>query len=176
MSTLTHKIDFALVLRVTNANPNGDPLNGNRPRTSYDGIGEITDVCLKRKLRDRLQEAGEPIFVQSDDNSTDGFKSLAERAKGVLKNALGGPDTAAMACRQLCSSAPPSPRPRAAGATPIGPKKLGQVQSWQANPARRPRSTAMKQDTGCRAKATSHSPAQASPKRSRTQSTTGRFS
>ena len=44
MSTLTHKIDFALVLRVTNANPNGDPLNGNRPRTSYDGIGEITDV------------------------------------------------------------------------------------------------------------------------------------
>ncbi len=67
MTALRYKIDFALVLRVTNANPNGDPLNGNRPRTSYDGIGEITDVCLKRKLRDRLQESGESIYVQSPD-------------------------------------------------------------------------------------------------------------
>jgi CRISPR-associated protein Csd2 len=31
MTTLQQKIDFALVLRVRNANPNGDPLNGNRP-------------------------------------------------------------------------------------------------------------------------------------------------
>src|SRR5687768_8634956 len=53
MTTLQNKIDFAVVLRVTNANPNGDPLNGNRPRADYDGYGEITDVCIKRKLRDR---------------------------------------------------------------------------------------------------------------------------
>ena len=65
MSTLQHKVDFALVLRVKNANPNGDPLNGNRPRTDYGGFGEITDVCIKRKVRDRLQEAGQTIFVQS---------------------------------------------------------------------------------------------------------------
>ena len=39
MSTLRNKIDFALVLRVKNANPNGDPLNGNRPRTDYEGLG-----------------------------------------------------------------------------------------------------------------------------------------
>ena len=63
MTALQNKIDFAIVLRVKNANPNGDPLNGNRPRTDYSGLGEITDVCLKRKLRDRLQEAGQPIFV-----------------------------------------------------------------------------------------------------------------
>jgi len=100
MSTLQHKIDFALVLRVSNANPNGDPLNGNRPRTSYDSIGEITDVCLKRKLRDRLQESGEAIFVQSDDRRNDEYRSLAERAKATLKDALGGPQTAALACKE----------------------------------------------------------------------------
>ncbi|MDO4541742.1 MAG: type I CRISPR-associated protein Cas7, partial [Bacillota bacterium] len=45
MSTLSQKIDFAAIISVTNANPNGDPLGGNRPRTDYDGYGEISDVC-----------------------------------------------------------------------------------------------------------------------------------
>ncbi len=58
MSALSHKIDFAIIFSVKHANPNGDPLNGNRPRTDYDGFGEITDVCLKRKIRDRLQTEG----------------------------------------------------------------------------------------------------------------------
>ena len=93
MTTLQNKIDFALVLRVTHANPNGDPLNGNRPRTDYDGLGEITDVCLKRKLRDRLQEHGEAIFVQSDDRKVDGETSLRNRAEsetnGLGKKAFG---------------------------------------------------------------------------------------
>lgn len=79
--SLTHKIDFALIIGVKNANPNGDPLNGNRPRTDFAGIGEITDVCLKRKIRDRLQDSGENIFVQSDERKTDGMTSLANRAK-----------------------------------------------------------------------------------------------
>lgn len=79
--SLTKKIDFAIILQVKNANPNGDPLNGNRPRTDFSGIGEITDVCLKRKIRDRLQDAGESIFVQSDEKKTDGMTSLANRAK-----------------------------------------------------------------------------------------------
>ncbi len=100
MSSLQHKIDFALVLRVAHANPNGDPLNGNRPRTSYDSIGEITDVCLKRKLRDRLLESGEKIFVQSDDRKTDNYPSLAERAKATLKGALGGSQTVELACKE----------------------------------------------------------------------------
>lgn len=88
MSTLQNKIDFALVLRVRNANPNGDPLNGNRPRTDYGGFGEITDVCLKRKLRDRLQEAGHAIFVQSDDRKVDTETSLRNRAESEI-NGLG---------------------------------------------------------------------------------------
>lgn len=79
--SLKNKIDFAIILNVKNANPNGDPLNGNRPRTDYDGFGEITDVCLKRKLRDRLQDAGHPIFVQSDEKKIDDMPSLKARAE-----------------------------------------------------------------------------------------------
>ena len=79
MATLTKKIDFAVILSVTNANPNGDPLNGNRPRENYDGIGEISDVCIKRKIRNRLMDMGHPIFVQSDDRTVDGCKSLHDR-------------------------------------------------------------------------------------------------
>ncbi len=78
--SLQNKIDFAIIFSVKNANPNGDPLNGNRPRTDYDGFGEITDVCLKRKIRDRLQDRGQSIFVQSDEKKTDGMPSLRERA------------------------------------------------------------------------------------------------
>jgi len=98
MSSLSHKIDFAAILRVRHANPNGDPLNGNRPRTDYNGLGEITDVCLKRKLRDRLSDAGEAIFVQSDDRKTDDATSLQDRAVKTLGAAFGGPGTAAKAC------------------------------------------------------------------------------
>lgn len=100
MTSLHNKIDFAIIFRVKHANPNGDPLNGNRPRTDYEGLGEVTDVCLKRKLRDRLQEAGQPIFVQSDDRKVDEYKSLAERAKGVLGDKLGGPETSEKACAE----------------------------------------------------------------------------
>ena len=56
MTVLQNKIDFVVVLRVKRANPNGDPLNGNRPRTDYDNFGEMTDVSIKRKIRDRLLE------------------------------------------------------------------------------------------------------------------------
>lgn len=91
MEALNNKIDFAAIISVKNANPNGDPLNGNRPRVNYDGTGELTDVCIKRKIRNRLMEAGLPIFVQSDDNKIDDCKSLKDRAeknlgKDILKD------------------------------------------------------------------------------------------
>ena len=65
--SLTKKIDFAVVFTVKKANPNGDPLNGNRPRVDYEGFGEVSDVCLKRKIRNRLQGRGYfcPVGCQS---------------------------------------------------------------------------------------------------------------
>lgn len=82
MTNLRGKIDFALIMSVTNANPNGDPLNGNRPREDYEGYGEISDVCIKRKIRNRFQDMGQKIFVQSDDRTDDGYTSLKARAEG----------------------------------------------------------------------------------------------
>lgn len=82
MSELKGKIDFTLFISVYNANPNGDPLNGNRPRINLDGYGEISDVCIKRKIRNRFQDMGEKIFVQSDDRADDSYTSLKDRADG----------------------------------------------------------------------------------------------
>lgn len=98
--SLTNKIDFAVVFSVKNANPNGDPLNGNRPRTTYDGNGEVSDVCIKRKIRNRLMETLPkmtvkvnskemevcPVFVQSDDSKIDDYASLRLRAEAVLSD------------------------------------------------------------------------------------------
>lgn len=81
METLKNKIDFEAIITVKDANSNGDPLNGNMPRTTYNGLGEISDVCIKRKIRNRLLDMGENIFVQSDDKNVDGFKSLRDRAE-----------------------------------------------------------------------------------------------
>ena len=83
MGVLQHKIDFEAIITVNNANCNGDPLNGNMPRVTDDGFGEISDVCLKRKIRNRLLDMGESIFVQSDDKNVDGYKSLKERAAKI---------------------------------------------------------------------------------------------
>ena len=85
MSTLQNKIDFVALVSVSMANANGDPLNGNRPRTDYNNYGEISDVCIKRKIRNRMQDQGYPIFVQSEDRCDDGCGSLSERASAVLK-------------------------------------------------------------------------------------------
>lgn len=87
MGILENKIDFLAVIEVHHANPNGDPLNGNIPRVTYQGLGEISDVCIKRKIRNRLMDMGESIFVQSDERSADGCNSLRERAE---KNAVFG--------------------------------------------------------------------------------------
>lgn len=107
MSSLDHKIDFAVILSVKSANPNGDPLNGNRPRQNYDGYGEISDVAIKRKIRNRLQDMGEAIFVQSNDRKNDGYNSLRERADGnkelsqILKSkSVSSDDFARVACME----------------------------------------------------------------------------
>ncbi|MDD3794888.1 MAG: type I-C CRISPR-associated protein Cas7/Csd2 [Lachnospiraceae bacterium] len=92
MSTLNNKIDFAVVVAVNHANPNGDPINGNRPRETYNGYGEISDVCLKRKIRNRLQDMGESIFVQSDERNTDGYRCLSDRASGAEELKAAGKD------------------------------------------------------------------------------------
>ena len=98
MSTLQNKIDFVALVSVNRANSNGDPLNGNRPRTDLNGYGEISDVCIKRKIRNRMQDLGHAIFVQSEDRCSDGFGSLSERASAAMKGIKDREAYAAHAC------------------------------------------------------------------------------
>lgn len=99
MSVLKNKIDFVVLVSVTMANSNGDPLNGNRPRTDYNGYGEISDVCIKRKIRNRMQDLGHKIFVQSEDRCDDGFGSLSERASDTIKKIKDRDEYARLACK-----------------------------------------------------------------------------
>jgi CRISPR-associated protein Csd2 len=71
MSTqLKNRYDFMLVFDVKDGNPNGDPDAGNLPRVDAEtGEGLVTDVCLKRKVRNYVQltkgaDAGYDIFVK----------------------------------------------------------------------------------------------------------------
>ena len=98
MSILQNKVDFVALISVARANSNGDPLKGNRPRTDLNGFGEISDVCVKRKIRNRMQDMGNPIFVQSEDRCTDGFGSLSERASASLKGIKDREEYARRAC------------------------------------------------------------------------------
>ena len=70
MTPLKNRYDFVLVFDVKDGNPNGDPDGGNQPRVDPEtGHGLVTDVCLKRKLRNYVQLAkqgaeGYDIFIK----------------------------------------------------------------------------------------------------------------
>ncbi len=75
MSELKNRIDFVYIFDVQDGNPNGDPDAGNLPRVDAEtGMGLVTDVCLKRKVRNYVQVAkagieGNDILVKSKDIS-----------------------------------------------------------------------------------------------------------
>ena len=84
---INNRIDFAIIISVNDANPNGDPVNGNRPRQTYDGYGEISDVCLKRKIRNRFFAMGHDILIRIPEQQNDGFSSTANRIKKTIGDA-----------------------------------------------------------------------------------------
>lgn len=67
---IKNRYDFVVLFDVENGNPNGDPDNGNAPRVDLDtGHGIVTDVCLKRKIRNYVEtvkenEAGYQIYIK----------------------------------------------------------------------------------------------------------------
>ena len=70
MAELNNRIDFVYIFDVQDGNPNGDPDAGNLPRVDAEtGMGLVTDVCLKRKVRNYVQVAkecadGYDIFIK----------------------------------------------------------------------------------------------------------------
>ena len=79
MTELKNRIDFVYVFDVQDGNPNGDPDAGNLPRVDAEtGMGLVTDVCLKRKVRNYVQVAKE---------LTDGY-DIFIKEKAVLNNEI----------------------------------------------------------------------------------------
>ena len=70
MTTLSNRYEFVLLYDVENGNPNGDPDAGNMPRIDPEtGYGIVTDVCLKRKIRNYVEmvqgdAAGYRIYIK----------------------------------------------------------------------------------------------------------------
>lgn len=70
MAEIKSRIDFVYIFDVQDGNPNGDPDAGNLPRIDAEtGMGLVTDVCLKRKVRNYVQtakgnEEGFDIFIK----------------------------------------------------------------------------------------------------------------
>ena len=59
---IKNRYDFVILFDVENGNPNGDPDAGNMPRVDPEtGCGLVTDVCLKRKIRNYIEDAKEDV-------------------------------------------------------------------------------------------------------------------
>ncbi len=79
MSELRNRIDFVYIFDVQDGNPNGDPDAGNLPRVDAEtGMGLVTDVCLKRKVRN---------YVQAAKGLADGY-DIFIKEKAVLNNEI----------------------------------------------------------------------------------------
>lgn len=79
MNELKNRIDFVYIFDVKDGNPNGDPDAGNLPRVDAEtGMGLVTDVCLKRKVRN---------YVQVSKDLTEGF-DIFIKEKAILNNAI----------------------------------------------------------------------------------------
>lgn len=79
MENLKGRIDFILAFDVQDGNPNGDPDAGNLPRIDAEtGMGLVSDVCLKRKVRN---------YVQIAKGCSDGF-DIFIKEKAVLNNEI----------------------------------------------------------------------------------------
>ncbi|MFN3868631.1 MAG: type I-C CRISPR-associated protein Cas7/Csd2 [Hyphomicrobiaceae bacterium] len=64
MTEITNRYDFVLFFDVSNGNPNGDPDAGNLPRMDPEtSQGLVSDVSIKRKIRNYVAEKGQPIYV-----------------------------------------------------------------------------------------------------------------
>lgn len=106
--TIDNRYDFVMIFDVENGNPNGDPDAGNAPRVDAEtGHGYITDVCLKRKIRNYVElakegEAGYNILVKPDKALNSKFTEAYEK-EGLETGQKGkNVDDVKRACEYMC--------------------------------------------------------------------------
>lgn len=105
MSELKNRFDFIYIFDVKDGNPNGDPDAGNLPRVDAEtGMGLVTDVCLKRKVRNYVQIAKElgdgfDIFIKEKAVLNSEIEKAHEDS-----NVKAAPDKTAAARRFMCKN------------------------------------------------------------------------
>ena len=106
--SLENRYDFVMLFDVENGNPNGDPDAGNSPRVDAEtGYGYVTDVCLKRKIRNyvELSKDGAPgfqILIKPDRSLNAKFSEAYEKEELTLKNKGKNADDVQKARAYMC--------------------------------------------------------------------------
>ena len=94
MTTISNRYEFVLLYDVENGNPNGDPDAGNMPRIDPEtGYGIVTDVCLKRKVRNYVEMMGQRIYVKEgiplNQNHVEAYESVDGLEPGKKADSAG---------------------------------------------------------------------------------------
>jgi len=109
MEAIKNRYEFVLLFDVENGNPNGDPDAGNLPRTDPEtGLGIVTDVCLKRKVRNYVEIAkegvpGYNILIKTDKALNDKF-AAAHKELGFNEKQKSSPDEVFAAREFMCKN------------------------------------------------------------------------
>lgn len=110
MSAIENRYEFVMLFDVENGNPNGDPDAGNLPRVdSETAHGIVTDVCLKRKIRNfvEIYKEGEPsynILMKSDRSLNSKFTAAYDACGLEKKNKGKNPDDVEKARKYMCEN------------------------------------------------------------------------
>lgn len=94
MTTDIKRATGLLVIEVVNSNPNGDPDRESDPRQRVNGIGEISPVSFKRKMRDLLEDHDSPFFqglpaIYRENPDRYFILESRGRNRSVIKNEMG---------------------------------------------------------------------------------------
>jgi len=121
MSTLQHRYDFVMFFDVTNGNPNGDPDAGNMPRLDPEtGHGLVTDVCLKRKIRN---------YVELTKDEQPGFE-IYVREKAILNQQHARAHEALKPASTQGEAAEPGKKPSKSGAAGNEAEAVEAARAW----------------------------------------------
>ena len=110
MSAIENRYEFVMLFDVENGNPNGDPDAGNLPRVdSETAHGIVTDVCIKRKIRNfvEIYKEGEPsynILMKSDRSLNSKFTAAYDACGLEKKNKGKNPDDVEKARKYMCEN------------------------------------------------------------------------
>ena len=121
MSAIQHRYDFVMFFDVANGNPNGDPDAGNMPRLDPEtGHGLVTDVCLKRKIRN---------YVELTKNNQPGFE-IYVREKAILNQQHARAHEARKLTSAQAKAAEPEKKASKSGSSANEAEAVDEARAW----------------------------------------------